>query len=213
MSTEPEEAVHLKAEDLIPERARCARTEDDQDTRYCKECMMKPCRWFSGWRPSVPLDAVPEAVVAEVEKVCSSSLFGKTQDHFNSRRKLFEEVDRLIRGRVREALPDITLEFKRELDRELGLEALRQRVNTLATGIGKDVERVSKQFEELLQLRIAQIMADAAEAITKAFAERCTAIVAEEVGRQLGRLLAKPEAPAPAEYRVRVPKKKRYSRG
>lgn len=178
------ETVHLSAADLIPERARCARTDDDQDTRYCRECLQKPCRWFGGWRPELH----PE-VAAELQTVVDPSPGNKTREHYQSRRMLFSEVDRLIRGRVRAVLPDITLEFKQELDQALGLDALRKRVQRVHDGIAKEADGLEGALAERLDALLAKAMGDASNAIIKALGEQVTEMVANECGLQIASLL------------------------
>lgn len=218
-----EGVVVLRAEDLIPERARCARTVNDDDTRYCRECMQKPCRWFGGWRPSVAeeLGAVPQAVAAEVARACDDSPSGKQAEHFATRRKLFAEVDRLIRGRVHEVLGDVVLERKQELDKSLGLDALRKRVERVADGVGKDLDAISQQLEDLMQGRVEallqQVQAEAADAVLKAFEKRVRGLVAKECGEQLARVLGSApkaaKAPKPAKPMRIIPRPQKKRRG
>lgn len=201
MTPRYEAPVVLRAADLIPpERQRCARSEDDQDTRYCRECLKKPCRWFGGWRP---VDPETEALIA-----CDDSPSNKTQDHFKTRRKLFEEVDRLIRGRVREVLPVVTLEFKRQIDKDLGLDALRARVARVADGVSKDLDALGRQVETLSRARVEELFQglerEVADTILAMFLRKAGVLVAKEVGKQIGQLLGKP-----SEHRVRPKKKKR----
>lgn len=175
-----------------------------------------------GWRPAEASEEVPEAVATEVVTACSDDPTNKSHDHFRTRRKLFEEVDRLIRGRVRAVLPEVTLEFKQQIDKDLGLDALRRRVNTLADGVNKtadgvaaDLEAVRQQMETMLQQRADQmvqaICEDAASKALEIFTNRAQALVAKEVGHQIGRLLAPKMTAArldTKEYRVRVRAKK-----
>lgn len=206
--------VHLRAADLIPEREKCARSEDDQDTRYCRECMKKPCRWFSGWRPEEA--SVPDDVARELETACNNVPTGKTQDHFKARRTLFHAVDSQIRARVKAVLPDVTLEFKQQIERDLGLDALRRRVHTVADSVDKEAQRIEGQLDALIVKRLDELFTrlerDTAGQIMGKFVERQQSIVAEEVGRQIGRLLAPKIGRARVdreEYTVRVqPKKK-----
>lgn len=205
---EDADVVVLRAEDLIPERARCARSLDDDDTRYCRECLRKPCRWFSGWRPAAfdghraePDEAPHPRVVREMAKACSDSTVDKEEAHYAARRKLFAEVDKLIRGRVREVLGDVVLEHKQELDKSLGLVALRKRVERVADGVGKDLDAISQQLEDLMAGRVETLLksveADAADAVVKAFDRRVTGLVAKECAKQLARVLV--QAPKPRE--------------
>jgi len=151
-------------------------------------------------------------VEREVATACSDSPAQKTQDHFRSRRQLFEEVDRLIRGRVREVLPGITLEFKQQLDKDLGLEALRVRVRQVTTGLEKDLKAVSGQVETLISARVDALLQrveeEASDAVILAFTERAQRLVSVEVARQIAKLLT---VTSPNKTRVIdvKPKKKR----
>lgn len=171
------------------------------------------------------LAGVPPAVAAEMKTACDDVPGGKTQDHFKARRLLFAEVDRQIRARVKAILPDITLEFKQQIDQEMGLDALRRRVRTLgdniqktADGVAQDAERVSQQLEAMLNTRVEQLLArieqEAADAVVGTFTKRVQAIVAKEVGAQMTRILMQgQDRPDPSAQRpVRV-KKKRTTRG
>lgn len=239
-------------------RDRCARSEDDQDTRFCHECLSKPCRWFGGWRPGPcdhkfvdstvclkcgegfappappapeyppPEADVPEDVARELGTACNDVPTGKTQDHFKARRVLFQAVDSQIRARVKAVLPEITLEFKQQIDRDLGLDALRKRVQTLAASVNNQADQVSRdagavteQFEALVRQRVEQLFEQIGNELTAGFltrfTERAQAIVAKEVGLQMTRLLMQPPTaakrpPPSVERRVRV-KKKRTTRG
>lgn len=237
--TDEAEVVVLRAEDLIPERARCARTVDDEDTRHCRECMQKPCRWFSGWRPApdpvlctvcggdfsaaphgcdCEAAVIPTAVATEALRACDDSPSGKQAEHFVTRRKLFAEVDRLIRGRVRDVLGDVVLEHKRELDKSLGLDALRKRVERVADGVGKDLDAISQQLEDLMAQRVEallkQVQTEAADAALKAFERRITALVAKECAKQLARVLMQaPKTREPIKPIRVIPRPKKKRRG
>jgi hypothetical protein len=182
----------------------------------------------AGWRPGpfVP-GPIPEAVAAEALRACDDSPSNKEAEHFVTRRKLFAEVDRLIRGRVRDVLGDVVLEHKQELDKSLGLEALRKRVERVADGVGKDLDAISQQLEDLMRGRVEallqQVQAEAADAVVKAFQERVRGLVAKECGEQLGVLLmvgrgakkpAKPpKAPKPAKPMRIIPRPQKKRRG
>lgn len=73
----------------IYERGKCIRTDHEATTtgdhRYCRECMNKPCRWWSGWRPSGPTGvaaakeskdnaAAPEGAANDRECNCDQAL-------------------------------------------------------------------------------------------------------------------------------------------
>ena len=197
----------LRAADLIPERATCARSDDDQDSRYCRECLMKPCRWFGGWRPAV------DAVETEGLRACDDSPSNKTQDHYKTRRKLFEEVDRLIRGRVREVLPGVTLEFKQQIDKDLGLDALRDRVRRVADGVSKDADALEEHVETSAKKRVDELFArleqEVADGILARLLKRVSLIVTREVAHQLARILTQPLKRTTKEYRVRAKKKRK----
>ena len=198
-------------------RTHCARSDDDQDTRFCAECLLKPCRWFSGWRPTYGSEQYAQGTAeAEAMAACSNDPSNKTQDHFKSRRVLFQEVDRLIRGRVREVLPGVTLEFKQQIDKDLGLDALRDRVRRVTDGITKDIEAISGRAsivaENRMDLLFTRLEQEVADTILDMFAKKAGAIVAKEVGSQLARILAQPLKRTTKEYRVRVKKKRKDAR-
>lgn len=192
--------------------------------QLCGEC---GCRHYPGentlcpgWRPGPFItDEVHPAVAAEMATACDDNPTGKKAEHFATRNKLFAEVDRQIRARVRVILPEVTLEFKQQIDRDLGLDALRQRVDTLAAGIGKTADKVSAdaaalsdQFETLLDQRIKQLLTEASDQVIAAFEQRVERLVAHVVGKQIGALLAPKIRAArlvPSEYRVRVKKKRK----
>ncbi len=163
-----------------------------------------------GWRPG---PFVPDPAEAEALSACDDSPGNKTADHYASRRKLFAEVDRLIRGRVKEVLPGVTLEFKRQIDKDLGLDALRLRVQRVAAGVEKDVEDLSGRASIVARERVDALFErlgeEVADTMLATFAERATAIVAKEVARQLARILAQPLKRTTKEYRVRVKKKRK----
>lgn len=152
---------------------------------------------------------VATEVETEVETACSDSPSGKTQEHFKSRRKLFEEVDRLIRGRVREVLPGITLEFKQQIDKDLGLDALRVRVQRVADGVSKDTDalstRLAREVGERVDGLFERLEQEVSDTILAMFVRKAGVLVAKEVGKQIGQLLARPPAAPPA----RTKKKKR----
>lgn len=138
-------------------------------------------------------EPVPDAVAREVDRACDQDATGKTGDHFKSRRKLFEEVDKLIRGRVREILPSLTLEFKQQLDKDLGLEVMRQRVNRVSTGLSKDLDAITARLEpelrEGVDLFLDRIKTSAADAVVRSFERRVTRLVVKECARQFQRFV------------------------
>lgn len=137
---------------------------------------------------SAPEEIHPE-VAEETFVAMNDDPVGKAPEHFQSRRALFAEVDKLIRGRVREILPTITLEFKEKLDKDLGLDALRGRVQRITDGIRKDTDRLGERFEQAVSDRaeavLAKIAGDLTDKTLEAFDERVQRIVAREVARQL----------------------------
>lgn len=154
---------------------------------------------------------IPDDVAAEIETVCSDGVAGKTPEHFKSRSKLFEEVDRHIRACVRNALPRVTLEFKKQLDKDLGLDALRARVKRVSDGVSEDLGGIERQVELYKGQRIEALLTrfgqDASDRVVKAFDKRVTSLVSKEVARQLARILA--AAPKKEADRIRVRKKTR----
>ncbi len=154
-------------------------------------------------------EPVASAVEAEALAACDDDPSNKTSEHFTSRRRLFQEVDRLIRGRVREVLPGVTLEFKQQIDKDLGLDALRARVQRVAAGIEKDVDRLSGEVCARADARVEKLFErleqEVADTLLAMFVSKATVIVAKEVGRQMTLLLG---TSAPKEHRVRAKKKR-----
>lgn len=145
-------------------------------------------------------------VAAEIERLTSDSPANKTGEHFKSRRKLFEEVDRLIRGRVREILPGVTLEFKQQIDKDLGLDALRLRVQRVSAGIDQSLNEIELRWQRETSKRVdamlERIEVDSADAVIEAFSKRVTAITAKENAKENAKEVAKQ-----LEVLLRAPKK------
>jgi hypothetical protein len=159
--------------------------------------------------PTEP-DPLPEPIAHELRAAVSSNPGEKQPEHWNSRRVLFTEVDRLIRGRVRDVIGDVVLEFKQELDRDAGLDALRKRVERVADGVAKDVDALSKQVETLhrasVERLLRELQVDAANDVARSFERKVTALVAKEVGKQLTGILSAPPA-KPRSAKKRAPKR------
>lgn len=181
------------------------------DSKECLKCGIT----FEGLKAAslVESDAVRQmhaAAITEAQRACGDDPTNKTQDHFKARRKLFEEVDRQIKGRVREVLPEVTLEFKRELDKSLGLAALRDRVQRVSDGISKDLTQISARtqtvVEERMDALLKRVQVDAADAVVLAFTRRVTELVAKECARQIAALMQGKEG-APAVKKKKVKKR------
>jgi hypothetical protein len=191
--------------------------------QLCGNCGMKHYPGEPGFDAGCP-QWIPEGapidpqVAREMHTALDDNPAGKTQDHFKARRVLFEQVSRQIRAVVKDLLPAVTREFKQQLDRELGLDALRKRVDAVADNVARDAESVSGSLSAQLDLRVEQLLArieeEAGDAVVAAFTKRAQALIAKEVGAQMTRLLMqRQERPPPkVERRVRV-KKKRSTRG
>ena len=162
----------------------------------------------------VSADEIHPDVVDETLIACSDDPSSKETEHYRSRRKLFAEVDRLIRGRVKEVLPVVTLEFKQQIDKDLGLDALRDRVRRVANGVSKDLDALEEHVETSAKKRVDELFVrlseETADAMLAMFVSKATVLVGKEVGRQLGLLLAKS---APVEHRVRAKKKRKQTKG
>ncbi len=123
-----------------------------------------------------------------------------TDEHrFNSRRKLFEQVDRQIRARIANELPGMLSEHRERFEATLGADKIQTRMNDLREHVDKQIRTTRERFDatvfQLVSAAISDINSFHMLELAKRAKRAVGAVVAKEVALQLARFLKAPAAP------------------
>lgn len=134
-----------------------------------------------------------------------------TDEHrFNSRRKLFEQVDRQIRARIAQELPGMLSEHRERFEATLGADKIQTRMNQLRERVDHQIRTTAERFDATVDGLVSDALRKIAAYHVDELAARARkaigSVVTKEVARQLAALL-KVTATAPRVLKITAKKK------
>jgi hypothetical protein len=121
---------------------------------------------------------------------------------FNSRQKMFEQVDRQIRARIQEVLPGMLREVQKHIDKTLDPKKLADQMNKTRAWVNDQIRSTRENFDSTVGVLVSDAVHDLDGYHVKELARQAKqairSVVAKEVGVQLARFL---KAPAPSKKR------------
>ncbi len=121
-----------------------------------------------------------------------------------SRRRLFEGVDRQIRARIAQTMPEVLLAARVQIEAQLGANTLTESMRRTREHVAKDIRRLTEGAAALVDDAIDRLVEGEEHRLITALEKRVRSVVAAECAKQLRRVMNPPAIKA-----SKAPPKKR----